>query len=37
MSWKINGSMWDGKSVIIGDRRYFNPTDKILTEAGYVY
>jgi hypothetical protein len=35
--WKRNGITWNGKSVVVGDRRIFNPTDEHLKAAGYVW
>lgn len=35
--WKKDGIIWNGKSVIIGDRRIFNPKPEHLKAAGYVW
>jgi hypothetical protein len=35
--WKKDGILWNGKSVIVGDRRIFNPTPEQLKAAGYVW
>lgn len=29
------GEFWDGKSIVIGDRRYLSPTEELLAQAGY--
>jgi len=33
---KTDGTRYDGRSIVVGDRRIFNPTDAQLTAAGYV-
>ena len=35
--WKKDGIVWNGKSIILGDRRIFNPTEEHLKAAGYVW
>lgn len=35
--WKKDGIVWNGKSIILGDRRIFNPSDEQLIAAGYVW
>ncbi len=32
---KETGAPYDGKSIVVGDRRVINPTEKMLLEAGY--
>ena len=35
--WKRNNEIWNEKSIILGDRRIFNPRPEQLEEAGYVW
>ena len=35
--WKKDGIVWNGGSIIVGDRRIFNPTPEHLKAAGYVW
>ena len=30
-----NGEIYNGKSIVVDDRRIINPTEKMLLEAGY--
>lgn len=32
---KKNGEIYNGKSIVVDDRRIINPTEKMLLEAGY--
>ena len=32
---KKNGEVYNGKSIVVDDRRIINPTEKMLLEAGY--
>lgn len=35
--WKKDGIVWNGKSIVLGDIRIFNPSDEQLKAAGYVW
>lgn len=33
--WKNDNKIWNGNSIIYNNYRYFNPTDAILSAAGF--
>lgn len=37
MAWKKDNEIYNGKSIILGDYRIFNPSEEKLKEAGYIW
>lgn len=35
--WKKDNEIWNGKSVVVGDRRIFNPKPEQLKAAGFIW